>query len=282
MIVPAREPSELLELATTVANRAADLLVDGVRSVRTTVETKSTSTDMVTEIDRASEELIVTALLDACPDDGILAEEGGARSGTSGLRWVIDPLDGTTNYLYGFPSWAVSIAAETASNTSEGVAARVVAGVVVDAAHREVFTATAGGGACRDGESITCSRQTDLSRALVATGFAYSPAQRRAQAEVLVDVLPQVRDIRRAGSAAVDLCSVACGRVDAYFERGLAWWDLAAGSLIAREAGAVVSSLEGNTEPRPGSVMAAAPGIEASLAGLLRAAGADRVPSLEP
>lgn len=272
MIAPACEPSELVEIATTVANRAAGLLVEGARSVRTTVETKSTSTDMVTEIDRASEELIVAALLDTRPDDGILAEEGGTRSGTTGLRWVIDPLDGTTNYLYGYPSWAVSIAAEALPNPSEGVAAQVVAGVVVDAAHGEAFTATAGGGAYRDGKPIACSRPSDLSRALVATGFAYSPARRRAQAEILVDVLPQVRDIRRGGSAAVDLCAVACGRVDAYYERGLAWWDLAAGSLIAREAGAVVSSLEGDTEPRTGSIMAAAPPIAASFAELLRAA----------
>jgi myo-inositol-1(or 4)-monophosphatase len=273
----AREPSELLTLATRVAEQAADLLIEGVRSVRTTVETKSTATDMVTEIDRASEDLIVRALLEAYPDDGILAEESGTHPGTSGLRWVVDPLDGTTNYLYGYPSWSVSIAVETVSDRDRdgGVASSVIAGVVVDGAHGEVFTATAGGGAHRDGAPIACSTQTDLARALIATGFAYSATARRTQAEALVGVLPHVRDIRRGGSAAVDLCTVACGRVDAYFERGLNWWDLAAGALIAREAGAVLASLDPHTDARTGSVMAATPAIAEPLRALLHTVGAD-------
>jgi myo-inositol-1(or 4)-monophosphatase len=273
----AREPSELLALATRVAEQAADLLIEGARSVRTSVETKSTATDMVTEIDRASEDLIVTAILEAHPEDGILAEESGARSGTSGLRWVIDPLDGTTNYLYGYPSWSVSIAAESVSDPDPdgGVASGVIAGVVIDVAHREIFTATAGGGAHRDGEPIACSNQDDLARALVGTGFAYSTTGRRAQAEALVEVLPRVRDIRRSGSAAVDLCWAACGRVDAYYERGLSWWDLAAGSLIARQAGAMVSSLDPRAEAQTGSIMAATPALADPLRALLHTAGAD-------
>jgi myo-inositol-1(or 4)-monophosphatase len=266
--VESPQPSALLELASDVARRAVDLLLDGSGRARTTVETKSTATDMVSEMDRASEQLIVSALLHARPDDGIVGEEGSATAGTSGVRWIIDPLDGTTNYLYGHPGWGVSIAAEDADG--------VVAGVVADAVHGELFSATRGGGARRNGDPIRCSAATELATALVATGFGYAANRRRGQAEVLVGLLPRVRDIRRMGAAAVDLCSVACGRVDAYFERGLAWWDLAAGALIANEAGAVVSSLDG--EPvRAGSVVAAGPGLIASLRELLVSLGAHNV-----
>jgi myo-inositol-1(or 4)-monophosphatase len=228
---------------------------------------------MVTEMDRASEALIVKALLDARPDDGIVAEEGSARDGSSGIRWVIDPLDGTTNYLYGHAGWAVSIAAEA----GDGVDAQVVAGVVLDAVHDELFTAARGHGAFRNGEPIHCSDQTDMARALVATGFGYRAERREAQAEVLVRLLPRIRDIRRMGAAAVDLCSVACGRVDAYFERGLGWWDLAAGALVATEAGAVVTAIEGGPVTA-GSVFASANGIYAPLRDLLDSLGAHRVP----
>jgi myo-inositol-1(or 4)-monophosphatase len=253
-------PEQLLALATDVATRAARLLVEAQGRERTSVATKSSRTDMVTEMDRASEQLIARELLTARPADGIVGEEGSARVGTSGLRWVVDPIDGTTNYLYGFPGWSVSIAAED----DEGV----VAGVVVDPSHRDVFSATRGGGARRNGEPIRCSAQTVLAETLVATGFNYQADQRRRQAEILVALLPQVRDIRRMGSASLDLCSVACGRVDAYYERGVSWWDIAAGSLIAAEAGAVVFSLDDG--PVTGdSVMASAPGVAASLRELL-------------
>jgi myo-inositol-1(or 4)-monophosphatase len=253
-------PEQLLALATDVATRAARLLVEAQGRERISVATKSSRTDMVTEMDRASEQLIVRELLTARPEDGIVGEEGSARTGTSGLRWVVDPIDGTTNYLYGFPGWSVSIAAED----DEGV----VAGVVVDPSHRDVFSATRGGGARRNGEPIRCSTQTVLAETLVATGFNYQADQRRRQAEILVALLPQVRDIRRMGSASLDLCSVACGRVDAYYERGVSWWDIAAGSLIAAEAGAVVLSLDDG--PVTGdSVMASAPGVAASLRELL-------------
>ncbi len=265
---PNAEPSALVELASGVAREAVDLLLDGFERARTTVETKSTATDMVSEMDRASEQLIVSALLGARPDDGIVGEEGSTTAGTSGVRWVIDPLDGTTNYLYGHPGWGVSIAAERADG--------VVAGVVADAVHGELFSATRGGGALRNGEPIRCSGATELATALVATGFGYAADRRRGQAEVLVGLLPRVRDIRRMGAAAVDLCSVACGRVDAYFERGLAWWDLAAGALIATEAGAILSSLDGGPV-RAGSVVAAGPGLIASLRDLLGSLGAQDV-----
>lgn len=252
-----------------MARRAADLLLGGLPRARATAETKSTRTDMVSELDRASEDLVVSSLLAERPTDGILGEEGSAVEGTSGVRWVIDPLDGTTNYLYGLPGWAVSIAAEDGDG--------VVAGVVCDPVHGELFSATRGGGARLDGRPITCSSAADLSTALLATGFGYERTRRRAQAEVLVGVLPRIRDIRRLGSAAVDLCSVACGRVDGYFERGLEWWDLAAGSLIAAEAGAVVTGLPDGASPA-GSVVAAAPGIVTPLRELLGSVGADNVP----
>jgi myo-inositol-1(or 4)-monophosphatase len=277
--LPSPDPRALLDLATGVAERAADLLLDGARRARTSVGTKSSLTDMVTEMDRASEELIVGELLAARPDDGILAEEGSARDGTSGVRWVIDPLDGTTNYLYGHPGWAVSVAAEQAGSLRDGTGGSdVVTGVVVDAVHGEVYAAVRGQGARRNGQPIHCSEQTDVSRALVATGFGYAAERRRAQAEVLVDLLPRIRDIRRMGAASVDLCSVACGRVDAYFERGLSWWDWAAGLLVAREAGAVVTTLS-NDEPHAesDSALAAAPGIASPLGAMLRSVGADQV-----
>ena len=260
----AADSRALADLATGVARQAGTLLLDGLGGVRRQVGTKSSSTDMVTEMDHASERLIVDALLRARPDDGVLGEEGSERTGSSGVRWVIDPLDGTTNYLYGHPGFAVSIAAEL-----EGV---VVAGVVFDPIHDQLFRATRGGGASLDGSTISPAATSRLADALVATGFAYAPAQRAEQAAALVRILPEIRDIRRMGAAAVDLCSVACGRVDAFFEQGLAPWDVAAGALIAAEAGAVVSGLDGG-EPQPGSVLAAAPGIAGALVRLLAAAG---------
>ena len=279
MPVPERpDPVALLDVAVPVAEKAADLLRAGVGRTRQSVSTKSTATDMVTEMDRASEDLIVSALLSARPDDGIVAEEGSARAGTSAIRWVIDPLDGTTNYLYDFPGWSVSIAAELVADADGvGEVGEVVAGVVLDAVHGELYTAARGRGARCNGEPIACSDQSDVADALLATGFAYLPARRRAQALTLVELLPQVRDIRRMGSAAVDLCCVARGRVDAYFERGLSWWDLAAGALIAQEAGAVVTAIDG-TPVAPGSAFAATPGIAAPLRALLCALGANDVP----
>lgn len=269
---PSLDRRTLVSLATRAAERAGDLLLAGLHGHREFVATKSSRTDMVSEMDHASEELIVGVIRAARPDDEIVAEERGGAPGTSGVRWVVDPLDGTTNYLYGHPGWAVSIAAET----GEGV----IAGVVFDPLHGEMFSAARGHGASRNGTPIACSEQHDLSRALVATGFGYLPARRRAQAEVLVGLLPEVRDIRRVGSAALDLCSVACGRVDAYYERGLAWWDHAAGSLIAEEAGAEVSALGGGpiTAAEAGSIVAASPGIAAPLRERLSALGAASVP----
>jgi myo-inositol-1(or 4)-monophosphatase len=258
-------PDELLVLAETVARAAGALLLEGLDQVRTDVQTKSTGTDMVSEMDRAAEALIVEGLLGRRPDDGMVGEEGTDQSGTSGVRWVVDPLDGTTNYLYGLAGFGVSIAAE-----HDGVA---VAGVVLDVVRNELFAATRGGGATRDGRPITASALTDLGSALIATGFSYAAERRARQAAVLVEVLPRIRDIRRFGAAAVDLCSVACGRVDGYYEAGLAPWDLAAGGLIAEEAGAVLTDFDGGPV-RAGAVVAAAPGIAAELLDLVAEAGA--------
>lgn len=256
---------ELLDVATNVAAEAAALLVDGLSRARSEVSTKSTPTDMVTEMDRASEALIVDALRAKRPDDGFVGEEGADVDGTSGVRWLIDPVDGTTNYLYAFPGFAVSIAAQ--------VDGEVAVGVVHDPLHGDVFAAARGRGATRNGASISVSTLMDVSRALVGTGFSYEPARRERQARVLVEVLPRVRDIRRMGAASVDLCSVACGRLDAYYERGLGPWDLAAGALIAEEAGALTGDLWGGP-PSGKFVLAAAPDLFEPLRALLDAAGA--------
>jgi fructose-1,6-bisphosphatase/inositol monophosphatase family enzyme len=256
---------ELLDVATDLAAQAAGLLVDGLSRQRVEVSTKSSSTDMVTEMDRASEALIASGILAARPEDGIVGEEGADHEGTSGVRWLVDPIDGTTNYLYGFPGFAVSIGAEFRGE--------VVVGVVHDPMHRDVFRAVTGRGATRNGQPINASTKDDLQTALVGTGFSYEPDRRRRQASVLTRVLPRVRDIRRMGAAAVDLCSVACGRLDAFYERGLGPWDLAAGALIAREAGATVGDLSGG--PASGEfTLAAASGLFEPLRALLDTAGA--------
>ena len=219
---------------------------------RQVVATKSSASDFVTEVDRAAEELIVGRIRAARPDDAILGEEGASVEGTSGYRWVIDPIDGTTNFIHRHTGFAVSIAVERAGET--------LAGVVLDVMQGELFSAVRGGGATRDGAPITISGATELSSALVATGFSYDRELKRRQGAVIAGLLPQIGDIRRMGAAAVDLCSVACGRVDAYFERGLKPWDYAAGALIATEAGAEVGSIEGGPAV-PGSMIAAAPAL---------------------
>ncbi len=260
------EDDALLELALRVAREAGALLLAGREALRE-VGSKSSPTDAVTEMDTTAERLIVERLLAARPDDGLLGEEGTAHEGTSGVRWVIDPLDGTVNYLYRLPNWAVSVAAER-----DGVA---VAGVVYDPSHQVAYTATRGGGAFRDGVALACSTQSALAEALVCTGFGYAATTRAAQARVVAEVLPRVRDIRRFGSAALDLCLVAGGRVDAYFEYGLNPWDLAAGGLIAAEAGCRVGGLRGRPPGR--FVLAAPPRLFGALEEVLAGMGADQV-----
>lgn len=254
------DTAELLELATSAAADAAALIVEGLSRARTMVDTKTTGTDMVTEMDKASESLILRRLAEARPDDAVLGEEGTNRSGSTGVRWIVDPIDGTTNYLYGHAGFAVSIAAE--------INGEVAVGVVHDPLHAEVFTAVRGQGSFRNGQSIHASTETDLSHALIATGFSYEPDRRRRQAAVLGKIIGSVRDIRRMGAASVDLCSVACGRVDAYYERGLQPWDHAAGALIATEAGALVGNLTGGA-PEFEFCLAAPPALFDRLRSLL-------------
>ena len=249
------DPGVLLRIAAEVAAEAGRLLASWRGEERPqVVRTKSSPTDVVTEMDRRSEALITERIRAFRPGDTVLGEEGGqtlggqrvsdAAAAPGGVRWVVDPLDGTVNYLYGLPDWAVSIAAE--------VVGTILAGVVEVPRYGEAFTAEAGRGAWlhRDGQAIAlrCTSGVTLGQALVGTGFGYDAGRRRIQGEVVAALLPRVRDIRRGGSAAVDLCSVAAGRMDAYFERGLNYWDYAAGGLIAREAGAVVGGLSGKAE----------------------------------
>jgi myo-inositol-1(or 4)-monophosphatase len=265
------EARELLELAIDLGQQAAELLVRGLDRVRASIETKSSGTDMVTEMDRASETLIVAGILARRPDDGIVGEEGTDRGGRSGVRWVIDPLDGTTNYIYGHPGFAVSIGVELVEPGTG--ATRSIAGVVVDPLHGDLFSAVAGEGAQRNGRVIRSSPETVLQQALIGTGFSYDPERRAKQAAVLTTVLPRVRDIRRMGAAAVDLCSVACGRLDAFYEKGLAPWDYTAGALIAAEAGAIVRDLDGQPTS-PAFTLAAPPALYDPLRDVLLAANA--------
>jgi myo-inositol-1(or 4)-monophosphatase len=261
----APEPAVLLDLAVSTAREAADLVARGRASAGEQVDVKSSPVDIVTAVDRACEELVTSRLLGARPDDGLLGEEGGERSGTSGVRWVVDPIDGTTNFVYGLPAYAVSIGAE--------VDGRVVAGVVLNAATGELWSATAGGGAHltvpgADPVRLTGSRPASLERALVATGFGYDAEQRRAQAAVVAELLPRIRDIRRHGSAALELCTVAAGRVDAYYEMHLNRWDFAAGALVAAEAGVVVTGLAGRPFAEPLGI-AVAPSVAEEFVALL-------------
>lgn len=256
----------LRDLAERTAAEVAAFLGAELARTDLRIDSKDTPTDLVTDVDRAAEELIVSSLLDERPHDGIIGEEGTAIVGTSGVDWVIDPLDGTTNFVYGHPGFSVSIAASI-----DGVPS---VGVVFDPVHDECFAAHLGGGAHRNGVLIRCSARTDLATALVATGFSYTPERRRAQAVALTTVLPEIRDIRRMGGAAVDLCSVACGRVDASYERGLQAWDLAAGAVIAAEAGAQVGDLDGGL-PTADYCLAAPPALFGPLADLIRRADAD-------
>jgi myo-inositol-1(or 4)-monophosphatase len=258
--------AELRDLAVDVAREAGALVAHGRAAAGDSLDVKSSPVDVVTAVDKASEELIVSRLAAARPDDGVLGEEGASRAGTSGVRWVVDPIDGTVNFLYGVPAYAVSIAAEV-----DGV---VRAGAVLNVATGELFTATSGGGAFLSSPALARplrlqgSSPASLEQTLVATGFSYRAEQRRAQGAVVARLLPQVRDIRRFGSAALDLCALAAGRVDAYYELELNPWDHAAGALVAAEAGCVVAGLPGRPFADPMAI-AAAPSIAAAFVELV-------------
>ncbi|KUN78868.1 inositol monophosphatase [Streptomyces bungoensis] len=261
---------DLLELAREAARRAGELLRDGRPADLAVARTKSSPIDVVTEMDIAAEKLITDLISGQRPDDGFLGEEGASVAGTSGVRWVIDPLDGTVNYLYGLPTWAVSVAAE-----QDG---EVVAGVVAAPMRGETYHAVRGGGAWATGawegeRALSCRPAPSLDQALVSTGFNYVAGVRAHQAEVAGRLIPLLRDIRRSGSAAVDLCDVACGRLDGYYERGLHAWDVAAGDLIAREAGALTGGRPGERPSRDLTV-AGTPGVFEPLQHLLEDFGA--------
>jgi len=250
-------PHELRELAAQTAE-AVGSQVRERRAGGFSWETKSTSTDVVTEIDTWAEAEVVRRLQAVRPDDGLLGEEGASSPGTTGIVWVIDPIDGTTNLLYDLQGFSVSIGAL--------IDGEPVAGAVFDPVRTELFSAALGEGSTRNGDPIHVSESSDLATALIGTGFGYQADERARQATVLQTVVPKVRDIRRLGGAALDLCNVACGRLDAYFERGLSPWDWAAGEIIAREAGATVSVGD--------LTYAVGPGLETALLSLLEQSNA--------
>ncbi len=232
---PTWSNQQFVELAERMARAAGTLIRDGLNRSRT-LETKSSGTDLVTEMDKAAEHLIVSMIHAERPQDGVLGEEGASSEGTSGVIWVIDPIDGTTNYVYRHPLFSVSIGVQFNGVTIAGA----VAAPMLD----EVFTATRGGGATCNGLPLQVTAERNISHALVGTGFAYTPEFRVVQGARVARLLPRIREIRRGGSAALDLCFVAAGRLDAYYEDGLQPWDECAGLLIALEAGAVFTRLD--------------------------------------
>ncbi len=268
MTTPATAASAaLLALVEDIAREAGALALSARVQGVGTITTKSSPTDVVTAADTAVERLVRARVARARPHDAVVGEEGDDRAGSSGLTWVVDPIDGTVNYLYGIRRYATSIAVEDAW----GPLVAVVHAPGID----ETFTAVRGHGARRDGRAIAPTTCSDLDQALVATGFSYRADRRAAQAGVVAQVLPRIRDIRRGGAASLDLCDVACGRLDGYFEQGLQPWDLAAGSLVVTEAGGRVSGLRGAPAGEALTV-ASAPGLHAGLVGLLTDLDADR------
>ena len=248
--------AEILALALGAARGAGELLLDRVGMPASGLTAKSSRTDLVSDADRDAEALLVGMIRAARPDDAIVAEEGGGGSGSSGVTWLVDPLDGTINYLWGVPQWSVSVAARDAEGG--------LVGVVHDPSRGETFTARRGHGAFLGEARLRMGPGAELSQSLIGTGFQYRAEERALQAQRLLRVLPAVRDLRRFGSAALDLAWVACGRLDGYFESGLNPWDAAAGELLVREAGGVVEEAE------PGSFVAAGPELFGPLRALVR------------
>ncbi len=267
-MVPAAavDHQSLLEVALDAATQAAAFLVDKRPARVYVAATKSSPTDVVTEMDRAAERMIVGLIKERRPHDGVLGEEGADRPGSTGVRWLVDPIDGTVNYLYGLPGWSISIGAEV-----DGI---VRVGVVAVPTFGKTYTGRQGQGAFCNGEAIQCNPAPELGEALVGTGFGYEARRREHQAAVIHQLLPMVRDIRRFGSCAADLCALASGSLDVYFERGTQPWDFAAGALIAREAGARVEGMRGAL-PSEEMVLAAPPGLFGPMHDLLVSMRAD-------
>jgi myo-inositol-1(or 4)-monophosphatase len=247
---------QLRQLAVEIAADAGAYLLSGIDNENIAVDTKSTGTDMVSEMDRGAEERIVQAILTARPDDGLLGEEGTSRPGTTGYRWVIDPLDGTTNYLYRHPLWSVSIGVEYHGEA--------VVGAVNAPMLDMLFSAHTGGGSTRNNTRLTVGSCENLGFALVGTGFGYQPEMREWQGGIVHALLPMVRDVRRGGSAALDLCFVAAGNYDGYYERNLNPWDACAGTVIVREAGGVATNMTGGN-PDLDMTIAGNPYVHGSL-----------------
>ena len=258
--------AELGELAESLAREAGDLVRDRRPDGLGVAATKSSAVDVVTAMDLAAEELITSRLRAERPDDGLLGEEGASRAGTTGLTWVVDPIDGTVNYLYRLPAHAVSVA--VVAGDPRPPRWRPLAGCVHNPATGETWTAVEGSGAFLGGVRLGPVTAPPLERALVSTGFGYTVERRTEQARVVAALLPRVRDLRRSGAASIDLCSVASGRLDAHYERGLQPWDVAAGWLVLTEAGADVIGLGGDGAGER-MLVAAAPDLAAELAALL-------------
>ena len=253
--------SELLVLAESIAIKAGELLVN--RPSKFELDQKSGVFDFATQMDHESEKLIVAEILTARPDDGLIGEEGANRESKSGVTWVIDPIDGTVNYLYDIPGWCISIAAKDKDGG--------LVGVVYSPATQSLWKASRGGGAFLNGSPIKCNDPVSLDRALVGSGFAYDIEKRKIQAALVARLLPQIRDLRRLGACAVDICHVASGSLDAYFEAGVNEWDYAAAGLIATEAGATISIDKGIWNGEKNMVIVAGPALHPALSAQIRA-----------
>jgi myo-inositol-1(or 4)-monophosphatase len=252
---------ELLNLAESIALKAGSLLVN--RPSKFDLDEKSGVFDFATQMDHESEKLIVSEILAARPDDGLIGEEGANRESKSGVTWVIDPIDGTVNYLYDIPGWCISIAAKDRDGG--------LAGVVYSPATQSLWKAHRGGGAFLNGNPIKCNDPVALNRALVGSGFAYDLEKRKIQAALIARLLPEIRDLRRLGACAVDICHVASGSLDAYFEAGVNEWDYAAAGLIATEAGAMISIDTGIWNGEKNMVIVAGPALHPALSAQIRA-----------
>jgi myo-inositol-1(or 4)-monophosphatase len=260
-------PDALADIAVELASGAGEI-IQARRGEPLDVLTKSTPTDMVTAVDHEVEAWLSAQIAAHRPGDAILGEESAESPGHSGVRWIVDPIDGTVNFVLGLPQYAVSVAAE--------VDGTVVAGCVHNPASGEVFRASLGGGACLDGRRLPGPRDVPLARAVIGTGFGYDARRRARQGRVVAALLPSIADIRRIGAASLDLCSVAAGRLDGYFEAGLNPWDWAAGVLVAQEAGCVASGLRGR--PAGAGVTAVAgPALAGPFFALLEQLGVDRL-----